>query len=91
MRPGCVKVESDGSLWWIDDTLRQYLRLPKHEGPRENPQWGSTEAGLLQDAKWHDFTGEWEISDVDGRLRIWWGEFPEECVNAPNARVVGST
>ena len=90
MRPGCVKVESRGSFWWIDENLNQYLRLPKTEAGRERPEWGNTEAGLLRDAHWHDFTGEWEIS-ADGRLRIYWGELLHECVNAPDAEIVGRT
>jgi hypothetical protein len=69
LRTGITRIESDGSFWMIDNDLRRYCRFPKNEMPRENPDWGSAEAGLLQDAVWHDFAGDWRIEPT-GRLFI---------------------
>ncbi len=59
-RPGCVKVESKGSFWWFDERAREYLRLPKQEGPREKAEWSDQRAGALQDAVWHPYES-WEL------------------------------
>lgn len=63
------RIETVGSVWVIDDDLGRYCRFPKSEAPRLNPKWGGPEAGLLQDAVWHDFT-EAYIDWVRGRLVI---------------------
>lgn len=85
-----IRVETLGSMWLIDDVERRYCRFPKHEGPRDRPEWGGPDAGALQDIVWHDFAGDWTIFP-DGRLGIqvekrggdlWW------CVFAPDARLV---
>lgn len=60
MRPGCVRVETKGSFWWFDESAHEYMRLPKHEAPRERPEWGGPDAGPLQDAVWHPYE-RWEI------------------------------
>ena len=59
--PGIVRVESLGSVWEIDENLNRYRRFPKTETGREKPEWSDERAGALQDAVWHDFTGDWEI------------------------------
>lgn len=61
--PGCVTVETLGSFFWIDDTLSRYTRLPKHEAPRERPEWSDERAGVLQDAVWHPMVA-WRIGTV---------------------------
>lgn len=56
MRPGATRIESIGSIWWLDDDRLEYLRAPKHEGPRTSPEdedWGGPGAGELQDLRWH--------------------------------------
>lgn len=58
--PGVTTVESKGSMWYLDDTLGRFLRLPKHEAPREKAEWSDARAGILQDAVWHDMV-RWEI------------------------------
>ena len=50
MRPGAVKIESLGSLWWFDESAHEYLRLPKQEAPRDTPH-----NGILQDGVWHPY------------------------------------
>lgn len=70
MRPGAYRVESWGSLWFLDDDTNEYLRTPKHEGPRQSPtghDWGGPAAGPLQDLVWHPMTG-WRIEG--GRLYV---------------------
>lgn len=47
-----IRIESEGSFWFIDEVLMRYQRMPKYEAPRENPEWGGPEAGVLQDAVW---------------------------------------
>lgn len=66
---GITRIESKGSVWMIDNDLRRYCRFPKHEGPRERPEWSDERAGVLQDAIWHDFEGDWWIGQ-DRWLRI---------------------
>lgn len=55
------KVESAGSFWLIDEENCRYLRMPKHEGPRENG-WGAADQGALADLTWHPFI-DWRKSD----------------------------
>jgi hypothetical protein len=55
-----IKIESKGSIWTIDEDLKKYMRMPKHEQPREKPQWGDHRAGALQDFVWHEYE-KWEI------------------------------
>lgn len=63
MRPNAVKVETRGSLFWLDDEAGEYLRLPKHEKPRERPEWSDERAGPLQDAVWHPMNA-WRIEPI---------------------------
>ncbi len=80
MRLGCVKIESEGSYWWIDERSKEYMRLPKEEKPRERPEWGDERAGALQDAIWHPYE-EWKLdprpSVRDYLIFIELGEWPE--------------
>lgn len=60
MRPGAVKVETNGSFWWFDDLAREYFRHPKVEGPRppgpNGEDWGAgPDSGALQDGVWHPY------------------------------------
>lgn len=72
MRPGAVRVETVGSVWWFDETTHEYLRLPREEKPREKPEWSDERAGPLQDAVWHPYvrweTGKHPGYNPDGRL-----------------------
>lgn len=65
-----IRKETVGSYWIIDEDLKRYARFPKTEGPRENPEWGTTE-GPLKDAEWHDYIEWWE---TDMRLCIRYSE-----------------
>lgn len=94
-RTGVTRVETLGSLWMIDNDLRRYCRFPKHEAPRERPEWSDERAGRLRDSVWHDFAGSWEV-DQYGRLVIQVYEERETgtpdprwfCVFAPYARTL---
>lgn len=88
------RVESEGSLWLLDDEQGRYCRMPKQEGPRWSPpekDWGGETAGPLQDLKWHPMSG-WEIRPVfDGtRLVIYLDDEREHCITAPIPREAGS-
>lgn len=48
-----VHIESLGSIWEIDALDMRYRRWPKHEAPRERPEWGDERAEALQDYTWH--------------------------------------
>jgi len=60
-------------MWFIDQELGRYLRMPKEEVPR-NPEWS---AGMLQDLVWHDYERWWIASesfgakDVHGTLYLY--------------------
>lgn len=90
MRPGATRIESFGSLWFLDDDANEYLRIPKREGPRDSPpgeDWGGPDAGGLQDLVWHPMFG-WEMVDlaVYRRLVIYTDAEHEFCVTAPVER-----
>ena len=82
MRPGATRIESNGSLWWIDDEAMEYLRCPKVEGPRPpgpgGQDWGGPGAGPLEDLKWHPM--QWWAVD-ENYLRI--GHDDTRCITAP--------
>lgn len=59
MRAGAVKVESNGSFWWIDEGAMEYLRLPKVEAPRAEG-WAPV-GTTLEDGRWISFTS-WEVT-----------------------------
>lgn len=59
-----IKVESRGSYWFIDQDLRRYLRMPKHEVPRD-PEWS---LGKLEDLVWHDYEDWWIAAESFGAL-----------------------
>jgi hypothetical protein len=61
-----IRVESMGSVWTFDDDLHQYMRLPKREQPREQPEWSDERAGALQDGVWHPYVA-WHITKHDRR------------------------
>jgi hypothetical protein len=86
VRPGATHVVSGGSNWWFDEDAMEYLRLPKVEQPRERPEWGSPDAGPLEDAKWHTYV-EWWIEDT-----ILWIRYSDDrasqCIRAPRAEVL---
>lgn len=62
---GLHVVESLGSIWWIDEVLERYWRMPKVEMPRECPEWSDSRAGACQDAVWHPLL-DWWIDEADG-------------------------
>lgn len=49
------RVVTEGSVW-VFDLAGRYMRMPRHEGPRQNG-WGNEDAGILQDLVWHEFNG----------------------------------
>lgn len=53
---GMKRIETDGSVWLIDEGAMRYCRFPKTEAGRELPEWGDERAGVLQDAVWHDMS-----------------------------------
>lgn len=94
MIPDATRLETEGSLWWFDDTAHKYLRMPKQEGPRKSPpgeDWGGVGAGSLQDLVWHDMV-RWEVRVVGSaesfryRQLIIWIDDPD--IHGGNARVV---
>jgi hypothetical protein len=63
VRPGATRVESLGSVWFFDEDAREYLRMPKNEGPRSSPEgedWGGPTAGPLEDLTWHPYE-QWAV------------------------------
>jgi hypothetical protein len=95
-----TRVQSRGSLWVLDEDLLRYCRFPLNEAPRERPEWGSADAGALQDAVWHPYVS-WRLSDhpvsIGGRyhapdamplLVIDLGDDDGNRVAAPNARLL---
>ena len=69
MRPQTepLRVESTGSVWLLDTD--RYMRFPKNDAPREVSEWGSAEAGPLQDFVWHPMKS-WRVERVACRLVI---------------------
>lgn len=69
-----VRIETMGSYWDIDEDLKKYRRWPKHEGPREIPEWGNAQAGPLQDFVWHHYdsyqVGPFALTFRDGTDRV---------------------
>jgi hypothetical protein len=57
-----IRVESRGSIWLIDQDLGRYMRLPKHEIPRD-PEWS---LGWLSDLEWHPFESWWITTESFG-------------------------
>lgn len=82
-----MRVESLGSVWFLDDDAHEYLRMPKTEGPRpkgpNGEDWGGPDAGHLQDLIWQPMVS-WSISE-HGRLRIVVDEDSGLMVSAPSA------
>ena len=64
-------VETQGSIWHIDEDLNRYRRFPKEEKPREKPEWSDEQAGPLQDAVWHDFTGTWWLTHTHLVIQVY--------------------
>lgn len=58
-----TRIETLGSIFEIDELDRRYRRFPKHEAPRERPEWSDERAGRLQDGIWHPYLS-WEIRVV---------------------------
>lgn len=50
------RVVTSGSVWLLDAGGR-YCRMPRHEGPRENPEWGGRDAGVIADFIWQPMSG----------------------------------
>ncbi len=61
-----IRVETNGSIWTINEGGLLYLRLPKEEKPRERSEWGGVNAGPMQDAVWHPFI-KWWVGDDGAR------------------------
>lgn len=49
-----VRIESKGSIWFFNEIDKTYIRMPKAEKPRNNPEWGNT-PGPLQDFVPHPY------------------------------------
>lgn len=92
-----VRVVTKGSVWLFDEDRKMYCRFPRDEKPRERPEWGSAEAGVLQDAVWHSYAA-WRIERVAvafdgfGLARAWQDELHIDighgwsyCIRAPQA------
>lgn len=89
MRPGAVRVETLGSIWFIDEIEGEYIRMPREEGPRRpgpnGEDWGGADADPgLQDLVWHKQYG-WEIrpGEAISRLVIFTDPEHEYVVTAP--------
>ena len=86
MRPGALRVESLGSVWFLDFDAMEYLRMPRTEGGRERAEWGDKTAGPLQDLVWHHFdrvTVEHPEWSHYPRMVLWVGD---DGANAPLSR-----
>jgi hypothetical protein len=88
MRLGARRIETLGSVWFLDEDGSEYIRLPKTEGPRSpgpnGEDWGGVDAGELQDLVWHPMFG-WEIRSglAFDRLIIFVDQEHEFVVSAP--------
>lgn len=89
------RIETMGSIFEIDEDDLRYRRFPKHEGPREKPEWSDERAGALQDAVWHPYI-EWEFEPawdyMSKALIITFGHNDNGdrlAVSAPRARLIG--
>lgn len=58
-----IRIETQGSVFEIDEDDLRYRRFPKQEAPRERPEWSDDRAGVLQDFVWHPYLS-WEIRVV---------------------------
>lgn len=67
MRHGAIRIETEGSYWFLDEITQEYMRTPKFEAPRENPEWGNADAGVLEDAVWHPYV-RWEYRPIIKRI-----------------------
>ena len=81
----CTVVETNGSVWWLDDGDMTYMRLPKSEMPRERAEWSDERAGVLQDAVWHPMTG-WRIRPHPAHA-VGSPECLLHCPNCPGLRI----
>lgn len=71
-----TKIETVGSYWWLTET--HYCRMPKSETGRQQG-WGDEDAGPLQDAVWHEYTGRWELAPAHLLIEV----VPGKCIRAP--------
>lgn len=82
------RVESMGSIWLFDEDRMVYFRFPKTEAPRDRPEWGDVDAGVLQDAVPHPYVA-WRIEPntqlTGDRLLIDTGRGWEHAIYAPYA------
>lgn len=90
-----TRVESDGSIWLLDDDRAVYLRMPKTEKPRDpgpnGDDWGGPGAGVLQDLRWLPMLS-WRITELFNReclvIDYALSEKSRDRIVAPGARVV---
>lgn len=48
-----IRIQTDGSVWLIDEERKLYWRFPLDEAPRDPVEYGDASAGVLQDAVPH--------------------------------------
>lgn len=63
-----TRVETQGSIWLLDDDQHRYLRMPKTEEPREAGWWDDPAGSALEDLTWHPMNS-WRISEAPVVLR----------------------
>lgn len=56
-----IRIESEGSFWFINERESYYIRVPKREGPRKPGTWEEPEPGNpLRDLEQH-YMEDWRI------------------------------
>ena len=90
-----IQIETLGSMWFIDEDQKRYLRMPKTEGPRAPGWWELPEPGdPLNDLEWHSMV-DWQIAPSDLGQMILYIEYESKDGNpkvliAPDAEIIHS-
>lgn len=71
-----IRIETEGSFWFINERESYYVRAPKGEGPREPGDWDDPEPGNpLRDLEHHHCEG-WHVIPTRDHLKG--NEYPEQ-------------
>jgi hypothetical protein len=82
-----IRVESIGSIWWIDEENMKYSRTPKVERPRDFPANG--DGTPLKDLKWFPFT-HWVLLPV-AKKNFWERKYSRKVVGVVQIHYPGVT
>lgn len=78
-----VRIESEGSIWYLDEEHHTYRRTPRREGPREEPYLSTSQGTPLEDLTEHPYRS-WELHPP-GSL---WRDFDDNICRYDNPVVV---